>query len=324
MNDKFDVETEEVTAETETAPTEAVPSMKEFEDQISKSLHKIEEGTLVKGTVIGISDTEVTVDLGYYAEGIIPLEELSNDPRFSIKGDVTVGEEISGVVIREDDGKGNILLSKKEADDILSWETLKEYRDNKSRLKVKIAQAVNGGVTTFLLGIRAFIPASQLSLTYVEDLNTWVNKEVDVQVITVEEDKKKLVLSAKEVEKDLAAKDKLSKISHLPIGQVTKGTVEKLAPYGAFVNLGNGLSGLVHISQIANKRLKTPGEVLKEGQEVAVKIIDVKDGKISLSIKAVEEKADVSESIEEAPFEYSSGEEASTGLAGLLSKIKLS
>ncbi len=324
MNDKFDVETEEVTAETKTAPTEAVPSMKEFEDQISKSLHKIEEGTLVKGTVIGISDTEVTVDLGYYAEGIIPLEELSNDPRFSIKGDVTVGEEISGVVIREDDGKGNILLSKKEADDILSWETLKEYRNNKNILKVKIAQAVNGGVTTFLLGIRAFIPASQLSLTYVEDLNTWVNKEVDVQVITVEEDKKKLVLSAKEVEKDLAAKDKLSKISHLPIGQVTKGTVEKLAPYGAFVNLGNGLSGLVHISQIANKRIKTPGEVLKEGQEVAVKIIDVKDGKISLSIKAVEEKADVSESIEEAPFEYSSGEEASTGLAGLLSKIKLS
>lgn len=324
MSDELEVKTEEVAAETVAAPAEDTPSMKDFEEQISKSLHKIEEGTLVKGTVIGISDTEVTVDLGYYAEGIVPLEELSNDPRFSIKGDVTIGEEISGVVIREDDGKGNILLSKKEADNILSWEALKEYRDNKNILTVKIAQAVNGGVTTYLLGIRAFIPASQLSLTYVEDLDSWVNKEVKVQVITVEEDKNKLVLSAKEVEKEQAAVEKLNKISHLPVGLVTKGTVEKLAPYGAFVNLGNGLSGLLHISQIANKRLKTPGEVLKEGQEVTVKIIEVKDGKISLSIKAVEEKAEVSESVEEAPFEFSSGEEASTGLAGLLSKIKLS
>lgn len=310
--------------EVKSAPAEDTPSMKEFEEQINKSLHKIEEGTLVKGTVIGISDTEVTVDLGYYAEGIIPLEELSNDPRFSIKGDVTIGEEVSGVIIREDDGKGNILLSKKEADNILSWEALKEYKNNKTVLKVKVAQAVNGGVTTYLLGIRAFIPASQLSLTYVEDLDSWVNKEIEVQVITVEEDKQKLVLSAKEVEKEHAAEEKLTKISHLPIGLVTKGTVEKLAPYGAFVNLGNGLSGLLHISQIANKRLKTPGEVLKEGQEVTVKIINVKDGKISLSIKAVEEKAEVSDSVEEAPFEYSSGGEASTGLASLLSKFKLS
>ncbi|SHO53905.1 S1 RNA-binding domain-containing protein [Anaerocolumna xylanovorans] len=310
--------------EVNSVPAEDAPSMKEFEEQINKSLHKIEEGTLVKGTVIGISDTEVTVDLGYYAEGIIPLEELSNNPRFSIKGDVTIGEEVSGVIIKEDDGKGNILLSKKEADNILSWEALKEYQNNKTILKVKVAQTVNGGVTTYLLGIRAFIPASQLSLSYVEDLDSWVNKEIDVQVITVEEDKNKLVLSAKEVEKEHAAEEKLTKISHLPIGLVTKGIVEKLAPYGAFVNLGNGLSGLLHISQIANKRLKTPGEVLKEGQEVTVKIINVKDGKISLSIKAVEGNAEVSENVEAVPFEYSSGGEASTGLAGLLSKIKLS
>jgi small subunit ribosomal protein S1 len=323
MSDELEVKAEEIVTAPETAHHEAIPSMEEFEEQISKSLHKIEEGELVKGTVIGISETEVTLDLGYYAEGIIPLEELSNDPRFSIKGDVTIGEEFSAVVIREDDGKGNILLSKKEADNVLSWTALKEYLENKTILKVKIAQEVNGGVTTYLLGIRGFIPASQLSLTYVEDLSSWVNKEVDVQVITVDEDKKKLVLSAKEVEKEQVKEEKLSKISHLPIGLVTKGTVEKLAPYGAFVNLGNGLSGLVHISQIANKRLKTPGEVLKEGQEVTVKIIEVKDGKISLSIKAVEEKAEISDSVEAVPFEYSSGEEASTGLAGLLSKFKL-
>ncbi len=302
---------------------EPLPSMGDFEDQINKSFIKIKEGELVKGTVIGISDTEVTVDLGYYAEGIIRLEDLSNDPRFSIKADVVPGQEITATVIKEDDGQGNILLSKKEADNVLSWTTLKNYQDNKTVLKVKIAQAVNAGVVTYLEGIRGFIPASQLSLTYVENLESWVNKEISVIVITVDEDKKKLVLSGKEVERDKALEDKNNKISRLQIGLITKGTVEKIVPYGAFVNIGEGLSGLVHISQISSKRIKSPNEVIKEGEEVTVKITEVKDGKVSLSMKAVEEKAEVLDNVEEVPFEYSTGGEASTGLASLLSKIKL-
>lgn len=302
---------------------ESLPSMGDFEDQINKSFIKMNEGEILKGTVIGISDTEVTVDLGYYAEGIIRLEDLSNDPRFSIKADVVLGQEITGVVIKEDDGQGNILLSKKEADNLLSWTSLKEYMENRTILKVKIAQAVNGGVVTYLEGVRAFIPASQLSLTYVENLESWVNKEISVIVITVDETAKKLVLSGKEVERDKALEDKNSKISRLQIGLITKGTVEKIVPYGAFINIGDGLSGLVHISQICGKRIKTPTEVIKEGEEVTVKIIEVKEGKVSLSMKAVEEKAEVLDNVDEVPFEYSSGGEVSTGLAGLLSKIKL-
>ena len=311
-------------SEVETAPTpEPIPTMGDFEEQINKSFIKIKEDEIVKGTVIGISDTEVTVDLGYYAEGIIRLEDLSNDPRFSIKADVIIGQEITATVIKEDDGQGNILLSKKEADNILSWTALKEYMDNKTALKVKIAQAVNGGVVTYLEGIRGFIPASQLSLTYVEDLESWVNKEISVIVITVDEDSRKLVLSGKEVEREKALEDKNSKISRLQIGLITKGTVEKIVPYGAFINIGEGLSGLVHISQICGRRIKSPNEVIKEGEEVTVKITDVKDGKVSLSMKAVEEKAEILDNVDEVPFEYSTGGEASTGLGDLLSKIKL-
>ncbi len=306
-----------------TPETEPVLSMGDFEEQINKSFIRIKEGEIVKGTVIGISDTEVTVDLGYYAEGIIRLEDLSNDPRFSIKADVIIGQEITATVIKEDDGQGNILLSKKEADNILSWTALKEYLDNKTVLKVKIAQAVNGGVVTFLEGIRGFIPASQLSLNYVENLESWVNKEISVIVITVDEDSRKLVLSGKEVEREKALEDKNSKISRLQIGLITKGTVEKIVPYGAFINIGEGLSGLVHISQICGRRIKSPNEVIKEGEEVTVKITEVKDGKVSLSMKAVEEKAEVLDNVDEVPFEYSTGGEASTGLGDLLSKIKL-
>lgn len=302
---------------------ENLPSMKDFEDQINKSFTRIKEGEIVKGTVIGISDTEVTVDLGSYAEGIIRLEDLSNNPHFSIKSDITMGQEISALVIKEDDGEGNILLSKKEADNLLSWATLKEYMENRIVLKVKIVQAVNGGVITYLEGIRAFIPASQLSLNYVEDLESWVNKEISVIVINVDEASRKLVLSGKEVERDKAIQEKNSKLSKLQIGLITKGTVEKIVPYGAFVSIGDGLSGLVHISQICGKRIKSPHEVIKEGDEVTVKITDIKDGKISLSMKAVEEKAEVVDKVDDVPFEYKDDGEATTGLASLLSKIKL-
>lgn len=318
-------ELEEVQSETisETSSPEVIPSMKDFEYELNHSFKKISEGDIIKGTVIGISDTEVIVDLGYYAEGIIKLEELSNDPRFSIKADVTIGEEISAEVVREDDGQGNILLSSKRANNVLAWDSLKEDMANKTILSVKVAETVNAGVVTYLKGIRAFIPASQLSLQYVEDTSGYVSKTLDVIIITVDEEKEKLVLSAKEVEKDKAIADKNSKISKLQRGLVTTGTVETITAYGAFVNIGDGLSGLVHISQICGKRIKSPNEVIKEGDEVTVKIIDIKDGKVSLSMKAVEEREDVLDDVDEAPFEYSSGDEASTGLAGLLSKFKL-
>lgn len=300
---------------------EPIPSMDDYKDLIDKSFRKIHEGDILKGTVIGISDTEVILDLGYYTEGIIKLEELSNDPSFSIKQDIKIGEEISGIVLRIDDGEGNILLSKKKADDILAWDKLIEDFESRKVARVKIVQAVNGGVITYLYGIRAFIPASQLSLTYVEDLEAWVGKEIDALIITVSREDKKLVLSGKEVEIEKADKEKAGKISRLSVGIVTTGTVEKIVPYGAFVDIGDGLSGLLHISQICNKRIKSPSEVIKVGETVTVKIIDVKDGKISLSMKAVEDKDEVIDDVEEAPF--STGEDATTSLGSLLKNIKL-
>ncbi|NLP34069.1 MAG: S1 RNA-binding domain-containing protein [Clostridiales bacterium] len=307
----------------EEATPEVIPSMDEFKDQLEQSFKKINEGDILKGTVIGVSDTEVTVDLSSYAEGIIKLEELSNDPRFSINSDVTIGEEVLAMVLAEDDGHGNILLSRKRADNILAWDRLVEDLDNKKVHTVKIAQAVKGGVITYLHGIRAFIPASQLSIAYVEDLETWVGKEIEVVIITASAEDNKLVLSGKEVEKEKALLDRNNKISKLQKGIVTKGNVEKIVPYGAFVNIGDGLTGLLHISQICGRRIKSPNEIIKEGQEVTVKIIDIKEGKISLSMKAVEEKEEILEDVEQVPSTYSTGGEATTGLGELLKNIKL-
>ncbi len=296
--------------------------MEEFEKEINASFQKYEEGDIVTGTVIGVSDTEVTVDLGSYTEAIISLAELSNDPRFSIKADIAVGDEITATVTGEN-AEGVLFLSCKKADDILAWEKLQKLMEDRVVVPVKIAETVNAGVVTYLEGIRAFIPASQLALTYVENTEEYVGKTIDVIIITVSEADKKLVLSAKEVLREQAVKDKNSRIAKLQTGLIVTGKVETLAPYGAFVNIGEDLTGLVHISQICGRHLKSPKEVLKVGDEVKVKILDVKDGKISLSIKAVEENDEVLDDVDEAPFEYSSGEEASTSLASLLKNLKL-
>lgn len=297
-------------------------TMKDYEKELEASFRKINEGDIIKGTVIDVNEEEVILDLKYYAQGIIKAENLSNDPDFLSAGKIAVGDEIEATVISMDDGEGNIALSKKEANDVLAWDKLQAMLDEETVVKVRIKESVKSGVVAYLEGMRAFIPASQLSTDYVEDVESWVGKEIEVKVITVDREKNKLVLSGKAVAREQEAEERRHRISMMAPGTVMEGTVESLMPYGAFVNLGNGISGLVHISQISQRRIKKPGEVLKEGQKVKVKILNTNDNKVSLSIKALE---DITAQVDEdsAPQEYTSGESVSTSLGDLLSKLNL-
>lgn len=299
-------------------------TMQDFEQELNRSFKKIFPGDVVTGTVIGISDTEVTLDLNYFAEGIIPLAELSNDPRFSIKADVQIGETISAMVTHENK-EGALMLSKKKADDVLSWDKLKELMDAGTVVTVKIAEAFPAGAITYLEGIRAFIPASKLAMTFVDDPTTFIGQNVQAIVITVNQSEQKLTLSVKDVLKEQEKQERNSRIARLVVGTVVTGTVEQIMPYGAFVSIGDDLSGLLHISQICGRRIKSPSEVIKVGDTVNVKIIDVKDGKVSLSMKAVEEDAEVSEEVEEvAPENYVFEDKtANNTMASLFANIKL-
>ncbi|MBR6643274.1 MAG: S1 RNA-binding domain-containing protein [Lachnospiraceae bacterium] len=299
-------------------------TMQDFEQELNRSFKKIFPGDVVTGTVIGISDTEVTLDLNYFAEGIIPLAELSNDPRFSIKADVQIGETISAMVTHEN-REGALMLSKKKADDVLSWDKLKELQADGTVVTVKIAEAFPAGAITYLEGIRAFIPASKLAINFVDDPTTFIGQTVQAMVITVNQADQKLTLSVKDVLKEQEKQERNSRIARLVVGTVVTGTVEQIMPYGAFVSIGDDLSGLLHISQICAKRLKTPSEVLKVGDTVNVKIIDVKDGKVSLSMKAVDEDAEISEEVEEVAPEHYVFEDksASNTMASLFANIKL-
>ncbi len=297
-------------------------SMEDYKEELEASFRRINEGDIISGTVIGVSEEEVTLDLKYYAQGIIKVEDLSNDPGFQVMEEVHPGDVIEATVVKTDDGEGNIQLSKKEANDILAWEKLRACLEEGTELSVKVAGIVPSGVVAYVEGIRGFIPASQLDLSYVEATEEWLGREVKVRVITVDESRKKLVLSAKVILKEQQQEEHNRRIARMGPGTVMEGTVESLMPYGAFVDLGDGISGLVHISQISQKRIGKPSEVLSVGQQVKVKILNTNDNKVSLSMKALEEEmvdVDQTEEVEE----YVSHESASTNLGDLLSKIKL-
>ena len=206
-------------------------------------------------------------------------------------------------------------------DDANPWNIVVDYKEKETVLTVKVEGVVNGGVIASVEGIRAFIPASQLSLSYVENLEDFLLQEVEVQVIEAVQAENRLILSARKLlkAKERAAKEALR--ASVQVGSVLKGTVDSLQSYGAFVNLENGLSGLVHVSQISDKRIKAASDVLSVGQEVEVKVIGNQNGKLSLSMKALLEPKE--EEIVEEKVEIPVAENIGTSLGDLFKNIKL-
>lgn len=206
-----------------------------------------------------------------------------------------------------------------DTDTLLAWAKIKELYEAKETLTVEITGIVNKGAIALVEGIRGFIPVSRLSLERVDDLNAWLGKQIQVRIITADQEADKLVLSAREILREARAAQKQLKISAIEVGSVFTGTVESIQSYGAFVNLGDGISGLVHISQISLERIKHPSVVLKEGQEVQVKVIGKQDGKLKLSMKALmeEEKKE-----EEVKVELPKTEAIGTSMGDLLKNLK--
>ncbi|MDO4295746.1 MAG: S1 RNA-binding domain-containing protein [bacterium] len=292
-------------------------SMDDYKEELEASLKRIYVGDMLTGTVVDVTDDAVFLDVKYYAQGVISKENLSNDPDFNMKESIHIGDEITATVVQRDDGEGNLVLSRKEANDVLAWDALEKILEERTVVPVKISEIVKGGAVAYVEGIRGFIPASKLDADYVEDLNEWDKKTVEVTVITANREEKRLVLSGREVAREKKEEAKKKKIAKCQVGAVMEGKVESLQNYGAFVELENGLTGLLHISQISEKRLRHPKEVLKEGQTVRVKIISTANQKIGLSMKDVEDAA------EEEVFEYHESGEATMSLGSLFKDFKV-
>lgn len=220
---------------------------------------------------------------------------------------------------KEYDERRNQTYVEEESPDAEKWQELKQMQADKAVVKVKIKEIVKGGAVAYVDEIRAFIPASQLSLEYVEKLEDWTGKYIEAYIITAEPENKRLVLSARELLRERRDAERKEKMAAFKAGDVVEGTVESLKNYGAFVELADGVTGLLHISQTSSQRIKHPGVVLKEGQKVKVKILSVEENRISLSMKALEPE----EKEETMDFEYKSTDKVYTGLGDLLKNIKL-
>lgn len=201
------------------------------------------------------------------------------------------------------------------------WEELLTMKNEKTEIDVKIKEIVKSGAVAYVNEVRGFIPASKLSLGYVENLDEFLGKHIKVRVFDIEPEDKKLILSAKEILKEQEAEERAQTMNEMKPGMVVEGTVENIQPYGAFVRLENGLSGLVHISQISNRRLKTPSEVLTVGDKITAKLTQIKDGKLSLSIRALNDTMDSDYVAEKVDIPES--EELTTSLGSLFANIKL-
>ncbi len=201
------------------------------------------------------------------------------------------------------------------------WEELKQMQDDKTEVEVKIKEIVKGGAVAYVNEVRGFIPASKLSLNYVEDLNEFQGQHLKVRVLEIDVQNKRLILSAKEILREAEEARKKEELEKIQPGTVVKGVVDSIKPYGAFVKLENGLSGLVHISQISNRRLKTVQEVLSLGDEVTAKITKIQDGKLSLSMKALSDGPDGEDQVTD--YEMPKSQELTTSLGSLFANIKL-
>lgn len=278
-------------AEAEESAPEAASGEMSFAEAFEQSLVTLNTGDIVKGTVIGITPTEVYVNLGFKADGVITVGELTDDPLLKPEDIVSVGDDIEVFVVRVNDVEGTVMLSKKKLDSIKGWQMLESAFDEGTPLEGRVISVVNGGVIALCEGIRIFVPASQASDRYLSDLSVLENKTVPLKIIDINKKRRKIVASVRAVLSE--QKEKKSAVFWAKIDEGQKeftGVVKTLTNFGAFVDLG-GIDGLIHISELSWGRIKHPSEVVSEGDEVNVTVLsaDKEKNKVSLGYKKEED-----------------------------------
>lgn len=257
--------------------------------EMEAALRVPREGELVTGQVVRVSDDSVMVDVGYKSEGLITLNELSHRPlRNAAESGLRVGDEVRVVVMNVDSkGEGGLRLSKRRAEEAIAWEKVVKLHESGEAVDATVTEAVKGGLVVDL-GLRAFLPASQVDRGYVNDLSKYVGQTIRVKVIELERGKGRVILSRKQVMEQERSKAKESFWSKIEEGATLEGVVKSLTDFGAFIDLG-GVDGLLHISEMSYGRIKHPSQVIKEGDHLTVRVLrlDREKEKVSLGLKQV-------------------------------------
>jgi len=248
----------------------------------------LKKGDSVKGTIVKIEDNQAYVSLGYKYDGVIPIRELSAVQLENAADAVQIGQEVELKVVSIDDNKESLVLSKRQVDGEKAWDELQQSFDNGEIFEVAVVDVVKGGLVADV-GVRGFIPASMVERHFVEDFSDYKGRTLRVKVKEIDRENNKLILSQKEVLDAEFEQNKQQLMGTLQVGQELDGTVQRITPFGAFVDIG-GIDGLVHVSELSWQHVAHPKDVVSEGQAVRVKVLKVEPaaGKISLSVKAAQ------------------------------------
>ncbi len=264
-------------------------SMESFADLFEASFQRVNNGDIVDGTILQVSGDTAVVDIGSYMDGILTQDELLYDGESWEQ--YPEGTRLTLMVKRVDTRNSQILLSKKEADKVVIWDELDEKKAEPASILVRVKSAVKGGLRIQYKSVQGFIPASQVEDHYVEELDEYVGRDLEVLIINVDREKRDFTASRKELIRKAEKVAKQTALNALKPGDRLSGRVVKLERYGAFVELQPGVIGLLHVSDMAWTRIKHPSDMVNVGDPVTVSVqeIDKERGRISLSLKAVGE-----------------------------------
>lgn len=267
---------------------EAVETMESMESLMAQQDamdEAFKPGQLLSGKVVRIDSEGVLVDVGYKTEGLIPLHQLSHRKDVNPEEIVQLGEQVDVTVTRVEGAEGTLILSKKRADLESAWIRVIKAHEKDEVLTATCTEQVKGGLIVDL-GLRGFVPASHVDLRPVHDLSDYVGESLELKVLEIDKPRRKVVLSRKKALEELRGKMRENTMAALDEGQIVNGVVARLTNFGAFINLG-GADGLVHISELSWKRIKHPGEVVRVGENVDVRVLSVSPDRdrISLSLR---------------------------------------
>jgi len=254
-------------------------SMIQMQELIAKSLRDFKEGSIVKGRILEVRPREVLVDIGYKSEGAIPTSE------FDDVDDLQVGDEVEVLLVRLENEEGTVILSKEKAAYRQNWEKIVKVFQGDGLIKGKVKAVVKGGLTVNI-GVEAFLPGSQIDIVPPKDLQQFVGNTYDFKIVKINDDRKNVVLSRRELIEQERAEKRSKFMETIKIGSTVKGVVKNLTDFGAFIDL-DGMDGLLHITDMTWGRLGHPSELVKVGQELDVLVLDINKEKerVSLGLK---------------------------------------
>ena len=287
IKEVYQTMSEEILKDTEELePTPVQPEEESFEALLEQSIKTLQNGERVTCLVTAISPTEVSVDLGTKHAGYIPIHELSEDPDVKVEDIVQIGSEIEAYVVRVNDVEGYIMLSKKRLDTVKFWDEIAKAVETKAVMEGTVTEENKGGVVVRVKGIRVFVPASQTGIPRGQELAQLMGQKVKLRITEVNQSRRRVVGSIRAVGSEERREKAAKTWAEIENGKHYTGTVKSLTAYGAFVDIG-GVDGMVHVSELSWKRVKSPADVLKVGDEIDVYVIsfDKEKEKISLGHK---------------------------------------